>query len=145
MPPRFREHTGARQNARHSTERWVYSIQTGTRQNPGLRVIFIAPTKLRRFLPFSMPPRGLLQKLFLQQPYFYALQVVLGYADIVLPQFKRPLQLDGAFHSQGDFSFVCNISKEFFLFPGMSSNKSPLGPHFAAGHFSLRPPVRSWL
>ena len=118
---------------------------TGHLPKSGAAAIFIAPTKLRRFLPFSMPPRGLLQKLFLQQPYFYALQVVLGYADIALPQSKRPLQLDGAFHTQGDSSFVCKISKEFFLFPGMSSSKSPLGPHFAAGHFSLHPPARSWL
>ena len=52
---------------------------------------FHRPYETQEILTFSMPPRGLLQKLFLQQPYFYALQAVLGYADIVLPQTKRPL------------------------------------------------------
>lgn len=70
MPPRFRERTGAGQNARHRTERWVHSIQTGTRQNPGLRAIFIAPTKLRRILPFSMPPKGCCKNYFCSSPIF---------------------------------------------------------------------------
>lgn len=76
MPPRFREHTGAGQNARHSTERWVHPIQPGTRQNPGLRAIFIARNSGDFYLS-PCHPEGCC-KIFLQQPYFYALQVVLG-------------------------------------------------------------------
>lgn len=52
---------------------------------------FHRPYETQENFTFLHAPQGLLQKLFLQQPYFYALQVVLGYADIVLPQFKRPL------------------------------------------------------
>ena len=117
MPPCFREHTGAWQNARHSTERWMHSIQTGTRQNPGLRAIFIAPTKLRRFFPFSMPPRGLLQKLFLRQPYFYALQVVLGMQISFFRSPNAPSSCMERFILRGIPHLFVTFPRNFSFFP----------------------------
>ena len=144
MYPRFREHTGARQNARHRTERWVHSIQTGTRQNPGLRRFSSPLRNSGDFYLSPCHPEGCCKNYFCSSPIFTPCKRSWGMRISFFRSPNAP-QLDGAFHPQGNFSFVCKISKEFFLFPRMSSNKSPLGPHFAADHFSLRPPIKSWL